>query len=143
MKKNKNNNVTWDDTDPEGVPLQDSRKLTIRGFLKDIISLTILVTVLYSLYFISYTYLDYQKMKDNISNAALLASKSSDDNAIKKYLSSYCVISQNYYCTTKDIEIERDFENATINMKFKYRFIVFNKWPIITTFNPKVKVPIE
>jgi hypothetical protein len=139
----KNNDFSFEDTDPEGIKIQDSRKFTMIGLLKDIVSLVILVIVIYSLYFSGYTYYKYQKMKDNVENAALLASKSSDDNAIKKYLSSFCVISEDYYCRPDFIEIDRDFSDATIKMKFKYRFMAFSKFPITITFNPEVKSSIE
>ncbi len=140
---NQNNNFSFDDTDPEGVPLQHSRKFTIRGFIKDIMTLVILVVVIFTLYFSAYTYYKYQGMKDNMNQAVLLASKTSDDTAIQKYLSSFCIHSKEYYCKPKYIKIDRNFKEATLKMKFKYKFMFLYKFPIIITFNPKVKASIE
>jgi len=138
-----NNDFSFDDTDPEGVPLSHSRKFTIRGFLRDIITLVILVVVIYTLYFSGYTYYKYQYMKDNMNNAVLLASKSSDDSSIIKYLSSFCMAEKEYFCRPNYITIDRNFDEAIIEMKFKYKFTVFGKFPIILTFKPKVKRTIE
>ena len=138
-----NNDFSFDDTDPEGLPLHHSRKFTIRGFIRDIITLVILVVVIYFLYFSGYTYYKYQGMKDNMNKAVLLASKSSDDATIKKYLSSFCIHSKEFYCKPEYIEIDRNFEEAILKMKFKYKFMAFSKFPIKITFNPKVKAPIE
>lgn len=138
-----NDNFSFDDTDPEGVPLQHSRKFTIRGFLMDVITLVILVVVIFALYFSAYTYYKYQGMKTHISEAVLLASKSSDDAKIRKALSSFCTHSKEYHCKPEDIKIDRNFEEAILKMKFKYKFMALYKFPIVITFNPKVKAPIE
>ncbi len=138
-----NDEFSFEDTDPEGVPLHHSRKFTIRGFIRDIMTLLVLAIVIFALYFSAITYYKYQGMKDNMNQAVLLASKSSDDAKVRKYLSSFCVASEEFHCKPEDIKIDRNFKEATVKMKFKYKFTVFGKFPVIMTFNPKVKASIE
>jgi len=143
MYNKKNNDFSFEDTDPEGQPLRKSKKFTIRGFLTDIIALSVILSIGYFIYFSYKTYSDYQDMKSYLNSAALLASKSSDDGKIKKYLSSYCVDYKDFYCKPEHVTIRRDFQNATVKVKYKYRFMVLTKWPLILTFHPDVKVAIE
>lgn len=136
----------FEDTDPEGGALRkkrDESRLTLTSFVRDLLGLAILAGVLYFLYFSGYTYYRYNFIKDKVTNAAILASKTTDNPKVKGYLSSFCMADKEFFCRPENIKIDRNFDYASVSMKFKYKFKILGKYPVILTFKPKVKYPIE
>ena len=125
------------DFDFEDTAVEKRVGFSFLGMIKDIIKLSLFIIIVYSLYLggtIGYSNL---KLKEQISMLSQLASKTIDDRKIKGLMKSYCTDYEEIICLSETFKIKRDFNSATVSIKYKYVVNLFGKIPFVVTFEPK------
>ncbi len=111
-------------------------KLTIKGFLKDIITLFIVVSIAYFGYKGVKTFILYTQFTENLNYVSTTASKTVDNGAVKTQLQHLCQLDKQIDCDMKTFVIKRDFEKASVLIKFKIKIDIIGKMSIPITFSP-------
>jgi len=126
------------DFDFEDTAVEKREGFSFLGMIKDIIKLALFIIIVYSLYLGGTIGYSNFKVKEQISMLSQLASKTIDDRKIKGLMKSYCTDYDEIICVGESFKVKRDFDSATVSIKYKYKINLFWKIPFFVTFEPKI-----
>ena len=112
-------------------------RFSLLGMFADIIKLFLFVTIIYSVYLIGTVTYDNMKIREEITSLSELASETINDRKIRGIMKDYCLDYEKILCDPDTFKIERNFESATVSIKYKQVVKIFWKYPFTVTFEPK------